>query len=159
MELGQQRDWSIAPRHIHFEPGRSAKTDARPAFQRMMRQAQARQFDYIVVHKLDRFSHSLSDVVKNVALLKKADVGLVSISEPWVDTTTPQGEFMLHLFALLAHRTAPARPPKARLPARVLGSGTGRWHSVSSSRRVRSIRKPISARLVSSRITWSAGHI
>jgi site-specific DNA recombinase len=98
----QQRDWSIAPQHIHFEPGRSAKTDARPAFQRMMRQAQARQFDFIVVHKLDRFSRSLSDVVKNVGLLKKAGVGLVFVSEPWVDTTTPQGEFMLHLFALLA---------------------------------------------------------
>lgn len=102
MALVQQRNWSIAPQHIHFEPGRSAKTDARPAFQRMMRQAQARQFDYIIVHKLDRFSRSLSDVVKNVALLKKAGVGLVSVSEPWVDTTTPQGEFMLHLFALLA---------------------------------------------------------
>ena len=100
--LVNQRDWTVAPQHIHFEPGRSAKTDARPAFQRMMRQAQARQFDFIVVHKLDRFSRSLSDVVKNVALLKKAGVGLVSVSEPWVDTTTPQGEFMLHLFALLA---------------------------------------------------------
>lgn len=102
MALVQQRNWSIVPQHIHFEPGRSAKTDARPAFQRMMRQAQARQFDYIIVHKLDRFSRSLSDVVKNVALLKQAGVGLVSVSEPWVDTTTPQGEFMLHLFALLA---------------------------------------------------------
>jgi site-specific DNA recombinase len=102
MALVQQRNWSVAPQHIHFEPGRSAKTDAGPAFQRMMRQAQARQFDYIVVHKLDRFSRSLSDVVKNVALLKQSGVGLVSVSEPWVDTTTPQGEFMLHLFALLA---------------------------------------------------------
>ncbi len=102
LALVHQRDWSIAPHHIHFEPGRSAKTDARPAFQRMMRQAQAHQFDYIIVHKLDRFSRSLSDVVKNVAVLKKAGVGLVSVSEPWVDTTTPQGEFMLHLFALLA---------------------------------------------------------
>jgi len=24
------------------------------------------------------------------------------VSEPWLDTTTPQGEFMLYLFALLA---------------------------------------------------------
>lgn len=102
LALINQRDWSIAPQHIHVEPGRSAKTDARPAFQRMMQQALLKQFDYIVVHKLDRFSRSLSDVVKNVALLKNVGVGLVSVSEPWVDTTTPQGEFMLHLFALLA---------------------------------------------------------
>jgi len=102
LALATQRGWTVAPQHIHFEPGRSAKTDARPAFQRMMRQAQAKQFDHIIVHKLDRFSRSLSDVVKNVAVLKKSGVGLVSVSEPWVDTTSPQGEFMLHLFALLA---------------------------------------------------------
>ena len=59
LALVNQRGWTVAPQHIHFEPGRSAKTDARPAFQRMMRQAQARQLDYIIVHKLDRFSRSL----------------------------------------------------------------------------------------------------
>jgi hypothetical protein len=68
----------------------------------MMHNAEMHQFDMIVVHKLDRFSRSLADVVKNVAVLKKANVGLVSVSEPWLDTATPQGEFMLHLFALLA---------------------------------------------------------
>jgi site-specific DNA recombinase len=56
----------------------------------------------IVVHKLDRFSRSLADVVRNVARLREAGVGLVSVSEPWLDTTTPQGEFTLYLFALLA---------------------------------------------------------
>jgi hypothetical protein len=87
---------------IFEEPGRSAKTDLRPAFQRMMSLAEAKQFDVIIVHKLDRFSRSLADVVRNVARLKEAKVGLVSVSEPWLDTTTPQGEFMLYLFALLA---------------------------------------------------------
>ena len=82
LALATQRGWTVAPQHIHFEPGRSAKTDARPAFQRMMRQAQAKQFDHIIVHKLDRFSRSLSDVVKNVAVLKKSGGGLVSVSEP-----------------------------------------------------------------------------
>jgi DNA invertase Pin-like site-specific DNA recombinase len=99
-ELATRRDWNLV--HIFEEPGRSAKTDLRPAFQRMMSRAEARQFDVIVVHKLDRFSRSLADVVKNVARLKEAGVGLVSVSEPWLDTTTPQGEFMLYLFALLA---------------------------------------------------------
>jgi site-specific DNA recombinase len=96
------RGWYIDERHIYVEPGRSAKTDIRPAFQRMMHHAEMHQFDMIVVHKLDRFSRSLADVVKNVAFLKQAKVGLVSVSEPWLDTATPQGEFMLHLFALLA---------------------------------------------------------
>ena len=98
--LAALRHWQIA--HVYEEPGRSAKTDLRPAFQRLMHHAAARRFDLILVHKLDRFSRSLADVVKNVAQLKEVDVGLVSVAEPWLDTTTPQGEFMLYLFALLA---------------------------------------------------------
>ena len=35
-------------------------------------------------------SRSLSDVVNNVARLKEAGVGLSSISEPWLDITSPQ---------------------------------------------------------------------
>jgi site-specific DNA recombinase len=99
-ELAALRGWDLV--QVFEEPGRSAKTDLRPEFQRMMSQAEAKGFDVIIVHKLDRFSRSLADVVKNVARLKEAGVGLVSVSEPWLDTTTPQGEFMLYLFALLA---------------------------------------------------------
>jgi site-specific DNA recombinase len=67
-----------------------------------MHHAAARRFNLILVHKLDRFSRSLADVVKNVAQLKEVDVGLVSVAEPWLDTTSPQGEVMLYLFAVLA---------------------------------------------------------
>jgi DNA invertase Pin-like site-specific DNA recombinase len=86
-ELAARRSWDMA--QVFEEPGRSAKTDLRPTFQRMMSQAEARRFDVIIVHKLDRFSRSLANVVRNVARLKEAKVGLVSVSEPWLDTTTP----------------------------------------------------------------------
>lgn len=101
-KLADERGWHVDPKHIYFEPGRSAKTDVRPAFQRMMYHAQAKAFDCIIVHKLDRYSRSLTDVVKNVALLDTAKVDLVSVSEPWVDSSSPMGKFMLHLFSLLA---------------------------------------------------------
>jgi site-specific DNA recombinase len=100
LNLAQTRGWEVS--QVYEEPGRSAKTDARPAFQRMMKHAEAGWFELIIVHKLDRFSRNLTDVVKNVARLKEAEVGLVSVSEPWLDTTTPQGEVMLYLFAVLA---------------------------------------------------------
>lgn len=100
LELLEARGWELV--RIYEEPGRSAKTDLRPVFQRMMRDAELGRFDVIVVHKLDRFSRSLLDVVKNVGRLKKPGVGLVSVSETWIDTTTPMGELMVYLFALLA---------------------------------------------------------
>jgi site-specific DNA recombinase len=68
----------------------------------MLREAERQRFDIILVHKLDRFSRSLPDVVSNVARLKRVGVGLVSVSESWIDTTTPMGEILLYLCALLA---------------------------------------------------------
>jgi site-specific DNA recombinase len=97
--LADARGWQIF--RIYEEPGLSAKTDQRPAFQKMLYHAEARLFDVIIIHKLDRFSRSLVDVVKHVTRLKAVHVGLVSVSEGWLDTTT-QGEFLLYLTALLA---------------------------------------------------------
>jgi site-specific DNA recombinase len=99
-QLAEARGYHMTKMYV--EPGRSAKTDLRPAFQRMMSDAEAKRFDVIIVHKLDRFSRSLLDVVKNVGRLKKAKVHLVSVSENWIDTTNTMGEMMLYLFAFLA---------------------------------------------------------
>jgi site-specific DNA recombinase len=117
--LAQSRGWSVYK--IYEEPGQSAKTDRRPAFQRMMWDAEWQRFDVILVHKLDRFSRSLPGVVSNVARLKRAGVGLVSVSESWIDTTTSMGEIMLYLCALLAqwdnenraHETAKGKAARA----------------------------------------------
>jgi len=69
---------------IFDEPGRSAKNDLRPTFPRMMSQAEARRFDVIIVHKLDRFSRSLADVVRNVARLKEVDyLARIELPEDW----------------------------------------------------------------------------
>ncbi len=78
LALAAQRGWTVAPQHIHFEPGRSAKTDARPAFQRMMRQARAKQFDHIIVHKLDRFTtatESTHTAVPAISGMRKTSTG------------------------------------------------------------------------------------
>src|SRR5258708_19572586 len=77
LALVETRGWQLV--RIYEEPGRSAKTDLRPVFQRLMRDAELQRFDVIVVHKLDRFSRNLLDVVKNVGRLKKPAVGLVSV--------------------------------------------------------------------------------
>jgi site-specific DNA recombinase len=137
LTFADARGWEVS--RVFEEQGRSAKTDRRPAFQKMMGQAAMGRFDLIVVHKLDRFSRSLSDVVKNVARLKEAGVGLSSVSEPWLDTTSPQGEVMLYLFAVLAQwdnqnrarETAKGKEARARAglwnSGLVFGYTTPRW--------------------------------
>lgn len=59
----------------------SAKTDNRPDFQQMIRDAARESFDIIVVWKLDRFARDRYDSAKYKARLKKYNVKVVSVME------------------------------------------------------------------------------
>ena len=64
----QNKGWVIVNEFI--EKGKSAKTDDRPEFQKMIALAKRpnRPFDAIVVHKFDRFSRKRDDHVIYKAL-------------------------------------------------------------------------------------------
>lgn len=85
-----ERGWKIVDEYV--DEAKSAKTDARPEFQRMIAAAQQplKNFEAIVVHKFDRFSRNRADHAVYKALLKKHGVIVVSASEP-VDADTPHG--------------------------------------------------------------------
>src|SRR5690606_39816842 len=55
----ESQDWEIYDYYI--DDGYSAKDTKRPAFQRRMRDAQDRNIDVILVHKLDRFTRNRSE--------------------------------------------------------------------------------------------------
>jgi DNA invertase Pin-like site-specific DNA recombinase len=57
--------------------------------------------DCLVVGKLDRLGRSLPHLITTVADLKTRGVGFRSLTEQ-MDTTTPQGEFLFHVFGALA---------------------------------------------------------
>ena len=59
----------------------SAKTDNRPEFQRMIKDSAKKNFDVVIVWKLDRFSRNRYDSAKYKAMLKKNDVKVVSATE------------------------------------------------------------------------------
>ncbi len=59
----------------------SAKTDNRPEFQRMIKDSSKKNFDVIIVWKLDRFARNRYDSAHYKALLKKNDVRVVSATE------------------------------------------------------------------------------
>lgn len=59
----------------------SAKTDNRPEFQRMIKDSAKKNFDVVIVWKLDRFSRNRFDSAKYKAALKKNDVKAVSATE------------------------------------------------------------------------------
>jgi len=57
--------------------------------------------DCLVVWKLDRLGRSLPHLLATVNGLKKREVAFRSLTEQ-MDTTTPQGEFLFHVFGALA---------------------------------------------------------
>jgi DNA invertase Pin-like site-specific DNA recombinase len=60
----------------------------------------AREGDVLVTWKLDRLGRSLPHLIETVAALERRGVGFRSLTEA-IDTTTPGGRLVFHLFAAL----------------------------------------------------------
>lgn len=58
--------------------------------------------DMIVITKLDRLARSTHDLLKITEHLKTVNVGLKSIGETWLDTTTHAGKLIFLVFAGIA---------------------------------------------------------
>ena len=81
--------WKIVGEfHDGFESARPGKV--RPTFEKMMTAARNKEFDIILVHKLDRFARDDYEHVVSERELEKLGVSLESVSEP-LDVTSPAG--------------------------------------------------------------------
>ena len=77
----------------------SGKNTDRPQLQAML--SYVREGDVVVVSDFSRLARSTRDMLQIVQELTDKGVGLISLKEK-VDTETPQGRFMLTVFAALA---------------------------------------------------------
>ena len=68
-----------------------------------------REGDTVIVESISRFARSTKDLLTLVAELTAKSVEFVSMKES-IDTTTPQGRFMLTVFGAMAVRVAFALP-------------------------------------------------
>lgn len=73
----------------YIDRAASAKTDARPDFQRMIKDSSKKQFQIVIVWKLDRFSRNRYDSAHYKHALKKNGVRVVSATEKISDD--PEG--------------------------------------------------------------------
>ena len=97
--FAEQRGWQIVA--TYEDAGHSAKSDKRPAFQRMIADVRAGAIEIVLTHKLDRFSRSISDIFRYMREFHERGTAYVSISEQF-DFTTPMGKVMLALLAAFA---------------------------------------------------------
>ncbi|RAV02722.1 recombinase family protein [Paenibacillus sp. YN15] len=86
-----------------IEKGKSAKTDDRPEFQRMIAIAKrsSRPFEAILVHKFDRFSRNRDDHVIYKSLLAKCGVKVLSVTEQ-TEADTPQDKLLEGMLEIMS---------------------------------------------------------
>jgi DNA invertase Pin-like site-specific DNA recombinase len=82
-----------------FQEAASGALRARPALDQAL--DQLRPGDTLVVWKLDRLGRSLGHLLETVTTLAERGVGFRSLQEQ-LDTTTPGGKLVFHVFAALA---------------------------------------------------------
>lgn len=95
----KNRKWHVEKMFV--DAGLSAKNTDRPALQEMLQWAKAGKLDIIVVHKIDRVSRNLIDLLTLIEDLKKWNVHFVSTSQSF-DTSTPMGMLMLNILGSFA---------------------------------------------------------
>lgn len=112
--------------YIVSEVGSGANENARPQLQRLL--ASLSSDDTLVVWRLDRLARSVKELIAIANDLASRKIRLRSLNE-LIDTTTPQGRMIFHVFAMIAQfeRDLIADRTKAGLDAaRARGSTFGR---------------------------------
>jgi len=91
-EYAKKNNWQIVEEYV--DPGFSARTADRPAFQEMMSRVRHKEkpIDIILVWKLNRFARNREDSYVYKNLIRKHGVEVISCSEPIDDT--PAGQLL-----------------------------------------------------------------
>lgn len=76
----------------------------RPVFEEMLRAAQRREFDVLVIWAIDRFGRSLAGNVADIEALDRAGVAVVSCRETWLDTAGPTRGLLVAILSWAAEQ-------------------------------------------------------
>lgn len=101
-EYAKQNGYQLV--EIYIDEGYTATKMNRPALLRMLDDLD--KFDIVVFTRLDRFSRNVLQANKMVQLMEEYDVGIKSIDETDIDTSTADGKFNFDLRVSLAEREA-----------------------------------------------------
>ncbi len=86
-EFAQRNDILIL--NTYIDRAMTGTNDNRPDFQQMIKDSSKKEWDYVLVYKIDRFSRNKYETAKNKKILKDNGVKLLSAMENIPDT--PEG--------------------------------------------------------------------
>ena len=97
-EYVQRRGWAISGEYVDHMTG---SKDRRPALDRLIVAAKRREFDCVLVWKLDRFARSLKHLVNALAEFEALGIAFVSLRDN-LDLSTPSGRLMFQIIGAMA---------------------------------------------------------
>jgi DNA invertase Pin-like site-specific DNA recombinase len=139
-EYAGRRGWEIAGEYT--DQGVSGSKESRPELNRLMTDTHRRQFDAVLVWKIDRFGRSLKHLVNALADLAAYGVAFVSLRDN-LDLSTPSGRLMFQIIGAMAEfeRALIQERVKAGLQnARAKGKHLGRPQRVVDASRIAALR-------------------
>jgi DNA invertase Pin-like site-specific DNA recombinase len=126
----------------YVDEGVSGTQCRRSALDNLMKDAQRRMFDVVLVWKFDRFARSLKHLMESLEEFGTMGIDFVSFTEG-IDTTTPSGQLLFHIVGAVAQfeRDLIAERVRAGLAhARAMGKHIGRPRATVDVPQVRLLR-------------------
>ena len=139
-EYAERRGWEIVEEFI--DQGVSGCKEFRPALNRLMSDACRRQFDAVLVWKIDRFGRSLKHLVNALADLAALGVAFVSLRDN-LDLSTPSGRLMFQIIGAMAEFERALIQERVRAGirnARAKGKRLGRPRVIVDASRIADLR-------------------
>ena len=104
----------------YIDRAMTGRNDKRPDFQRMIRDSAKKEWDYVLVYRLDRFSRNKYETVINERTLEKNGVSLISATEMIPDKAIGK---MMKGFTQLSDKVKSGKMKLPKLPKGFGGHG------------------------------------
>jgi DNA invertase Pin-like site-specific DNA recombinase len=100
-EIAMGRGWQIVQTFSDAGISGAKRRNERPGLDEMLKQAQRRRFDVVMVWAIDRIGRSLIDLLGTIQHLEGCGVDLY-LDQQSIDTTTPSGKLMFQVTGAFA---------------------------------------------------------
>src|ERR1017187_4916376 len=140
-EYAARRGWTVSGEYV--DQGVSGSKESRPELNQLMADAHRRNFDAVLVWKIDRFGRSLKHLVNALADLCAYGVAFISFRDN-IDLSTPSGRLMFQIIGAMAEfeRSLIQERVRAGLRnARAKGKKFGRPRAQVNAARVAELRR------------------
>lgn len=98
-EFAKRHGWEVTKIYQDEASGRDAN---RPAWMALQSDLRRREFDAILVTKLDRVMRSLANLLQVFETLQRYDILLVTVDQGIIDLKSPNGRLHIQLLGMLA---------------------------------------------------------